>query len=573
MRYYIPEWDDRVDPNYDFHSDQHSKAHKDNPFSDHYVWDLFPHNEVPFDGVLVSRAKLEQNKKKLKLVFQEGIRKFLQLPSSFPLMGDCGAWGYMEQDAPPYDAVQILEYYQKLRFDIGVTVDHLVVPKFAEQRNRRIQITFENGLKGFETWQRKYKQDFKLLVAVQGWEVRDYIKMYLDYYRHGVRNFAFGGLARSPTPYIKNFIDELEKTTTAERALPEHLHFFGLGRFSLFQEFKTLEELGIEVSFDTASWLRRAWLSGINYYTVDDQLRGYRAIRISQTGRRTGLRGKKKLGSGVDIESVTKAEQESLSRLRAYDQGKLSIQPVTEALHKYVDLTGLGRDLENHYLETLTDMPWKKCDCPICRSIGIEVLIFRGNNRNRRRGFHNTYVVYHKILKKPELWPKLSQEEYTEPPQIGPEQLRDLTGRVLVITECTKAKKGYDPKIRAKAEDMYQGQLFKAVKNFVNTRGFDYVIVSAKYGLLRPDETIEGYEKVLKSKEDVEAIREQVESRLKPILGSYDKILVIAGSRYRQALRDLWDDRFLTIKSKGYGDLCRILNLSLVRSISGYSNC
>ena len=573
MRYYIPEWDDRVDPDYDFLTDEHSQVHRVNPFSDHYMWDLFPGNEVPFDGVLVSRAKLEQNRKKLKLAFEEGIRKFLHLPASLPLMGDCGAWGYIEQDTPPYDAVQILDYYQELGFDIGVTVDHLVVPKFSEQRSQRIQVTFENGLKGFEAWQKKYRQHFRLLVAVQGWEVQDYIKMYLDYYRHGARDFAFGGLARSPTPYIKSLIDELEKTVAAEKAKPEHLHFFGLGRFSLFEKFKALEEQGIEISFDTASWLRRAWLSGINYYAVDDQLKGYRAIRISQTGRRTGLRGKKKLGSKVDTESVRKAEQESLSKLRSYDKGKLTIQPVIETLREYVKLTGLGAELENHYRETLTDMPWKKCDCPICKSIGIEALIFRGNNRNRRRGFHNTYVVYHKIIKHPELWPKFSEEEYNEGLQMAPEELQNLAGRVLVVTECTKDKKGYDSKTRTKAEDMYQGQLFRAVKNFVRARKFDYLIISAKYGLLRPDEVIEGYEKVLKSKEDVEAIRGQVESKLKPILDSYDRILVIAGARYRQVLRNIWDDRFLTIKSRGYGDLCRILKLSLVKPISDYTNC
>ena len=532
------------------------------------MWHIFEREQVPFDGVLVSRAKLEENKKKLKLVFQEGIRSFLRLPSSFPIMGDCGAWGYIEQDAPPYDAVQILDYYQKLGFDIGVTVDHLVVPKFAEQRIQRTKITFENGLKGFEAWQKKYKQDFKLLVAVQGWETQDYVRMYLDYYKRGVRSFAFGGLARSPSSEARNLIHEMKKEMIAEKAMPEQIHFFGLGRFSLFTDFKMLEEMGIEVSFDTASWLRRAWLSGINYYTVNDRLNGYRAIRISQTGRRTGLRGKKKLGSEVDIESVEKAEQESLSRVRAYDQGKVTILPVIESLHQYADRTGLGKGLEKHYQETLTDMPWKKCECPICKSIGVEVVIFRGNNRNRRRGFHNTYVVYHKILKKPELWPKFAEREPVELTRIGKEELQDLTGKVLVITECTKAKKGYTSEVSARAEDMYQGKIFEAAKDFANTKKFDYVIISAKYGLLKPDDVIEGYEKVLQSKEDVEAIRGNVEKELKTMLSSYDKILVVGGPRYREVLRDLWDDRFMTIKGRGYGDICRILKRSLVRSIS-----
>ena len=41
--------------------------------------------------------------------------------------------------------------------------------------------------------------------------------------------------------------------------------------------------------------------------------------------------------------------------------------------------------------------PWKDCKCDICQRDGIDVIIFRGNNRNRRRGFHNTYVFYRLI--------------------------------------------------------------------------------------------------------------------------------------------------------------------------------
>ena len=168
------------------------------------------------------------------------------------------------------------------------------------------------------------------------------------------------------------------------------------------------------------------------------------------------------------------------------------------------------------------------------------------------------------------MWPRLVEEKTQEPTQIGLEELKSLTGKVLVITECTKEKKGYDQAVRAKAEDMYQGKLFKAVKEFVKAKRFDYVIISAKYGLLKPDQLIEGYEKTLRSREDVENIREKVEKELKVILPAYDRILVIAGSRYRDALRNLWDDRFHMIRSRGYGDLCSILKRSLRRSLLEY---
>lgn len=31
------------------------------------------------------------------------------------------------------------------------------------------------------------------------------------------------------------------------------------------------------------------------------------------------------------------------------------------------------------------------------RGLGVEVILFRGNDRNRRRGFHNTYVFYQRF--------------------------------------------------------------------------------------------------------------------------------------------------------------------------------
>jgi hypothetical protein len=51
-------------------------------------------------------------------------------------------------------------------------------------------------------------------------------------------------------------------------------------------------------------------------------------------------------------------------------------------------------DLLEAYQETLSNKPWEDCGCPICTEHGIEVCIFRGNDRNRRRGFHNTAKFY-----------------------------------------------------------------------------------------------------------------------------------------------------------------------------------
>lgn len=70
----------------------------------------------------------------------------------------------------------------------------------------------------------------------------------------------------------------------------------------------------------------------------------------------------------------------------AYDQ----IHTVVE---EYATWIG-DDDLLEEYEQTLQDRPWEKCGCPICDEHGIEVCIFRGNDRNRRRGFHNTRQFY-----------------------------------------------------------------------------------------------------------------------------------------------------------------------------------
>jgi hypothetical protein len=74
---------------------------------------------------------------------------------------------------------------------------------------------------------------------------------------------------------------------------------------------------------------------------------------------------------------------------------------VVEAVNAYGPLLE-RRGEDNHFIEKhdalLNARPWEKCRCPVCRDMGIEVAVFRGTGRNKRRGFHNTWVLYHKIL-------------------------------------------------------------------------------------------------------------------------------------------------------------------------------
>ena len=63
----------------------------------------------------------------------------------------------------------------------------------------------------------------------------------------------------------------------------------------------------------------------------------------------------------------------------------------------YDELTGGNGKLEESYKRTLTEKPWESCPCKLCKDTGIDIIIFRRNNRNRRRGFHNTWVYYNEF--------------------------------------------------------------------------------------------------------------------------------------------------------------------------------
>lgn len=561
MRFFIPEWDDRVDPGYNFITDTHSASHTEDPsHNDSYMWDIFGVENVPFDGVLVSLATLQQSRNKYQEILDKGIHEFLGLPHKFPIMADCGAFSYIKENEPPYKTEDVLKIYSDLGFNYGVSIDHLVVPAFKEQNKERMRITYENGVEAYQIWKEKYHQDYQLIVAVQGADIADYLRMYNHFLLRGIRHLAFGSLVRAPTPFISQLIDSLLDEITTTKVIPEYLHFFGVARCALFEKFQKLEDLGIDVTFDSASYLRKAWLgaqTSQNNYIAPDW-NGYTAIRIPQEVP-------KRVSATLDSKKYQTAAHECLHSLWKYDNGEISLEKVMKKLENFNTLVEERSDLTHYYKRILVDQPWKKCDCPICKKNGIDVAIFRGNNRNRRRGFHNVQVFYN-TLKDPARWDLAMKREDVELQLVHSESSLDFLKNeknVLIITSCTKSKRGYDESVSSPAKDMYQGDLFKKVKSYSEAMGFDYVIISAKYGVLHPADAINGYEMQLRTRLDVEKIRPEVEQKLRNILSPYDRIVVIAGENYRRVLVNLLDDRFVFIKTKGIGDLVSIVGRAI----------
>lgn len=385
MKYFIPEWDDRVDPDYDFLNDT-SKEGRDTYKDDVYAHEMYP--TPNYDGVLFSKIIVEESKKKKASIEKVGCHEFIRFDKNRPVMGDCGAFGYINEENPPYQTEEILNYYQDIGFNIGVSIDHLIVGKYAEdpkERKRRFELTVRNAADFIEK-HKKGKYTFLPSGIAQGWDPNSYYKAVAGLVEMGYEHICLGGLVRSTT---KDIVEILKKI---KPLIPEYLqlHLFGIARPD---PLKTFRELGVS-AMDSASHLRRAWLGeGQNYYGVDGQK--YAAFRIPPVEGH-GIRIKQVIEEGrATRKECAKLEREALDSLRKFDKGLIGVDATLKALFAYDEILGDGRDRHRqHYQKLLEDRPWQKCSCPICKAIGIDVCIFRGNNRNRRRGFHNTYVFY-----------------------------------------------------------------------------------------------------------------------------------------------------------------------------------
>lgn len=128
MRFYVPEWDDNVDANYDFIHDEHSSLDPSERNLS-YIWDIFDRETTPIDGVLISREQVEETPSKFDRITERGVydAPLLDIPEWLPTISDCGAWGYKSLPYPPYGTEGMLEFYEKLDVTVGVTIDHLVL--------------------------------------------------------------------------------------------------------------------------------------------------------------------------------------------------------------------------------------------------------------------------------------------------------------------------------------------------------------------------------------------------------------------------------------------------------------
>lgn len=404
---------DFVDPEFDFIADRGAKrrrAHAD---------DDFPHEHLesaPYDGLLVSRAIVGDAKSTGKYseaqamrFRREGARAFLRYPlSRFPksmVMGDNGAFTYRDKKDPPYTIDDTLDFYQDGGFTHGCSIDHLIFDfledgaKPSTDAKRRSQITLDFA-RDFLPASRALGRGFTPVAVIQGWSARSMADAAVSLASMGYKYLAVGGM-------VPLRIEQIEKAlATIREVLPKSvkLHLLGFGKT---EHLLTVRKYGV-ASFDTTSPLLRAFKDGKrNYYSIgkNGDLLYYTAVRIPQAIDNDKLTRNARRGR-LDQENLIRLEARALEGVRKFAARRLKVESAVEAVIEYgryalwderaSEVRNEARlaELRQAYIRTLGDRPWENCGCRVCRETGVEALIFRSSNRNKRRGIHNLHVFY-----------------------------------------------------------------------------------------------------------------------------------------------------------------------------------
>jgi hypothetical protein len=423
VKFLYSDTQDYVDPQYDFLTDS-SPATRERYWHDQYAHEIM--TPPPYDGLLVAMSAIRQadgvaaskvrySTAEEQRLLRDGARRFLRFNApqhrDLILMGDCGAFAYVEHPEPAYSPEEVVDFYLDAEFTHGVSPDHVIFqcdltnpPKTAVSKDTvdRFQVTLKNA----EQFLRLVRSEgcaFEPIGAVQGWSPENMADASLSLVKMGYKYLAIGGLVPLKVEAIKVVLQSIR-----DRIGPDpKMHLLGFAKADHIAQFTGF---GI-TSFDSTSPLIRAFKDNKSNYYMDNGRGGldyYTAIRVPQALDNPRLMQGVKRGL-FNAEDLQEREKKALRTLREFDRGLRTVEETLDAVMDYSQFLVRGDDTgitaqdkslaitRARTQKTLEERPWKTCDCAICRSAGIEVLIFRGSNRNKRRGFHNL-GVYHKHL-------------------------------------------------------------------------------------------------------------------------------------------------------------------------------
>jgi hypothetical protein len=391
--FYFPDSQDQIDPRYRFDVEEHPPHHV-RQRDDRYAHEV--HYKVPYTGLLVSKAMADGSAgagrytpAQRHRLYRLGVHKFFRLSKGMKALGDCGAFSYAASSEPPITVDEVIDFYEGCGFDLGISVDHVILDYRADAEERgeieprwieRQEMTLRYAGEFLERHAER-RCRFTPLGAAQGWSPRSYAYCVDQLQRLGYKRIALGGMVPLKTEQILDCLQAIRHVRNQDT----EFHLLGITRT---QHVVNFEGLGV-TSFDSTSPFRQAFKDDKDNYWTEEQK--YVALRVPPSEGNTKLQSRIRAGQ-LDQREVRRLEVSCLTALRAYDRGVGDLTTAVTALGDYERLHSPGKDHTEAYRQMLDDSPWQDCPCAVCQTDGIEVAIFRGTERNKRRGFHNLWV-------------------------------------------------------------------------------------------------------------------------------------------------------------------------------------
>lgn len=404
MKYFFADSLDLVDPTFDFVTES-SAPGRIPQRDDVYAHELYGQDR-PYDGILVSKFLLDgknsqgrYSQPQRQRFFREGAQRFLRFPATgafdadrYPILGDCGAFNYHLEEVPPFSVDEVIEFYELCGFTHGIAVDHMILAydnrydrglmPAPDEFRRRAELTLTLA----EEFLSKVKGGgyrFQPIGVAQGWSPRSYQEAVRSLLAIGFDYIALGGMVPLKTAEVTEVLAAVRDVTQSK----VRLHLLGITRLENYDAFV---KSGV-VSLDSTSPLRQGVKEGI-YYAEGGP---YLTIRIPQTD--VNPRVLKQIRSGAHAqEDLVARERRCLDAVAACGRGEAAPEEVLRELQAYEGCFD-GKSKWSEVLRTLVERPWEKCPCTVCRTLGIDVVVFRGANRNRRRGFHNLWYTHRQL--------------------------------------------------------------------------------------------------------------------------------------------------------------------------------
>lgn len=398
MKFFFPDSQDLISPTYDFEHDEYSPT-RVRQRDDRYAHEVL--DSPPYDGILVSKAIVDGSisgsgkytSSQRARLYRMGVRRFFRLQPDIETLGDNGAFNYVAEEVPPVTVDETLDFYEECGFDAGVSVDHIIFgydgaaglgdvdPAWIRRRELTLQLAADFLKRVHERGSR-----VQPVGAAQGWSPASYADSVARLQKSGYRRIALGGMVPLKTKDVIECLRAIDKIRTEST----QLHLLGLTRVDAMDEFA---RLGV-TSFDSTSPFRQAFMDDRNNFHTPDG--AHVAIRVPQVDANPTLR-RAILAGTVSQQDAVAAERNTLRVLRAFDGSHQAINQALSALERYENVMRVKKSYLPAYELTLIAAPWTQCHCRLCRMHGIEIAIFRGTERNKRRGFHNLTILASKV--------------------------------------------------------------------------------------------------------------------------------------------------------------------------------